>query len=104
MRRFKPITTSAKLVADTGLVREIITANTSIGCGHEFALNTQYLVMGSMLEGTSSSKVEVYSCSYPIEWTSLKYEERRNYLTEIKPNEPCKRKRKRVLSRTEFSK
>lgn len=102
VRRFKPITSNSNVNHD--LIREIITANTSTACGQEFILNTQYLVMGSLLEGTSTSKIEVYSCSYPIEWSSLKYEERKNYLSEIKPNEPCRKKRKRVLSRTEFTK
>lgn len=86
------------------LVREIVTANTSIGCGHEFILSSTYLVMGSLIQGSPATKVEVYSCSYPIEWTSLKFSERKNYLSQIKPNEACKKKRKRVLSRTEFNK
>ena len=105
LRLFKPLLPAGGgKESSLTTVREIITANTSIGCGHEFTLSSTYLVMGSLIQGTPATKVEVYSCSYPIEWASLKYSERKNYLSQIKPNEACKKKRKRVLSRTEFSK
>lgn len=86
-RRFKP---------SSGLVREIITANNSAACGYEFQPNQEYYVTGHLMEH-SSAKVEVYSCSFPVLWSSLTYLERKNILTEIQPQEPCKKKRKRVL-------
>lgn len=89
-RKFKP---------SHGTVREIITGNNSATCGNEFALDTEYLVIGQMMDGGdgSSSKAEVYSCHFPISWSILTYNERRHILAEIKPTDACRKKRKRVL-------
>lgn len=101
IRQFKSLTVTGKMTH--GQVREIITANNTSSCGQEFDLNKQYLIFGSLLEGKIRSKVEVYSCSYSIRWSTLTYKERRNHLREIKPNVPCTKIRKRVLSSTEFN-
>lgn len=86
-RRFKP---------SSGVVQEIITANNSAACGYEFQPNQEYYVMGHLMEA-SSAKAEVYSCSFPVLWSSLTYLERKNLLTEIQPKQECKKKRKKVL-------
>ena len=86
-RRFKP---------SSGVVREIVTSNNTAGCGYQFQPNEEYFVMGHLLE-SFSSKAEVYSCSFPIFWSSLSYTERKEILTEIQPKQDCVKKRKRVL-------
>ncbi|KAI1303570.1 hypothetical protein HDE_02115 [Halotydeus destructor] len=86
-RRFKP---------EVGVVKEIISANHTAACGHQFQVGREYLVNGQLMD-SSSSKAEVYSCSMPLLWSELTYGQKREYLTDMKPTEPCKRKRKRVL-------
>lgn len=79
-------------------VRELVTGNSTATCGNEFALNTEYLVIGQIMDADgTSSKAEVYSCHFPISWSSLTYNDRRHILTEIKPTDACRKKRKRVL-------
>ena len=88
-RQFKP---------NLGIVREVITGNSTATCGNEFALDTEYLVIGQIMDtGATSFKAEVYSCHFPISWSILTYSERRRILAEVKPTEACKKKRKRVL-------
>lgn len=101
-RRFKP---------HHGMVQQILTANHTGGCGHQFQVGTEYLVMGQILDAASlfrphppvvssdsmsSSKAEVYSCSLPVIWSDLTYLEKKEILSEIRPTDACN-KRKRVL-------
>lgn len=83
------------------IIREVITANTTSACGQEFSAGSEYLVMGELVESGDgiSTKAEVYSCSFPVQWTPLSASEKRKVLRDIKPGEACKqrKKRKRVL-------
>lgn len=89
-RRFKPA---------SGVIRELVTANNSAACGHEFREGEEYLVHGQLLDLSSqaASKAEVYSCSMPVLWSTLTYQQKKATLAEIAPSEQCKKKRKRVL-------
>ena len=81
---------------DASMVRELISANTTSSCGHQFNVGSEYLVIGSQMEGVAT-KIEVYSCSFPVLWSSLSFSERKEVLNQLQPNEGCKKKRKRVL-------
>lgn len=79
-------------------MRLLVTSNSTATCGNEFALDTEYLVIGQIMDADGTlSKAEVYSCHFPISWSSLSYGDRRYILSEIKPTEACRKKRKRVL-------
>ena len=81
------------------LIRELISANTTASCGQEFQVGVEYFVMGDVIDSGDgvTTKAEVYSCSYPIIWSSLSYNERRELISDVKPSDGCKKKRKRVL-------